>query len=116
MKNKKHLLETIHHFIVGFFLTLKGVDKVLHHPVIGGLILAFGIILLFYFVYDLRGKRESSFLAILAHFFEAVALFLITVLYFKDGKTYLPYFTLIASIAFFISAIVLWRKSRRSVH
>ena len=58
MKNKKHFMEALHHFIVGFFLTIKGFDKFTHHHLIGGLILAFGIIILLYFLYEIWRKSR----------------------------------------------------------
>ena len=112
MKAKKHILESIHHFIVGFFLILKGYDKMAHHQLIGGVILAFGGIILIYFLYEMLAKKQSRTLKILVHLFEAIALLFTTYIFFKDGKTYLQYFTLAAAIGFFISVIVLFRKGR----
>ena len=111
MKNKKHIFELIQHFIVGFFLTLKGFDKLSHYPIIGSIVLSFGLILLFYFVSELIKAHQSKTLNLLANLFEAVALLLATYLFYTEGKLYIQYATLIASIGFFITFFILVFKN-----
>jgi hypothetical protein len=114
MKNKKHILAAFHHFIVGFFLTIKGFDKFTHcHHLIGGFIFTFGIIILFYFLYEISAKKQGRTLKLLVHLFEGLALLFTSYIFFEDGKTYLPYITLTASIGFFISVVVIYFKTKQ---
>ena len=115
MKNKKHFLEAFHHFIVGFFLTIKGFDKFTHHHLIGGLILAFGIIILLYFLYEVLAKKQGRTLKLLVHVFEGVALLFTSYIFFEEGKKYLPYVTLAASIGFFVSVVVIYIQTKKPV-
>lgn len=103
---KKQLL-TMHHFIVAIILMIKGVDKIQHHhSLIGWTILLLGIIIMVYFIFIKRSKKPYSLLEIIIHLFESIALFLTTYVYFQEGKTLLPYITLIAGIGFFIATFI----------
>ena len=104
MKNK---LLSIHHFIVAVILLSKGFDKIQHHHnLIGWTILLLGIIVLSYFIFIKLSKRPHSFLELIIHFFESIALFLTTYVYFQEGKSLLPYVTMIAGIGFLIATII----------
>ena len=81
MSSKKLVLEKIHHLIVGFFLTLKGIDKITTHTLIGSLILMFGLTLIGYFIYQIKTKSDGNTLQILVHLFEALALLFIAYIY-----------------------------------
>jgi len=113
MQNKKHVLEKIHHLIVGFFLTLKGVDKISHHYILGGLILGFGITILTYFFYKITRNVHNKALSVMVHLFEALALLFTAYIYYSEGKVYLPYVVLLASVGFFISVIILMAKKNK---
>jgi FtsH-binding integral membrane protein len=104
MKNK---LLSIHHFIVAVILMSKGFDKIQHHHnLIGWTILLLGIIVLSYFIFIKLSKKSHSFLELVIHFFESIALFLTTYVYFQEGKSFLPYVTMIAGIGFLIATII----------
>jgi hypothetical protein len=104
MKNK---LLSIYHFIVAVILMSKGFDKIQHHHnFIGWTILLLGFIVLSYFIFIKLSKKAHSFLEIVIHFFESIALFLTTYIYFQEGKSFLPYVTMIASIGFLIATII----------
>jgi uncharacterized membrane protein len=107
MKNRKQLLESIHHFIIGVFLILKGYDKFLHHKIIGSVIFIFGIILLFYFFYDNIKENSGRTLRVLVHLFEGFAMLLTMYVFYQDEKVYLPVITFIAAIGFFLSAYLI---------
>jgi hypothetical protein len=110
MAGKKHLLHSIHHFLTGVVLTIKGVDKVSHHAFIGGLILLFGVVILSFFVYTLIKKQHGQNLELMVRWFEAlVALFMAYIL-FSEGRTLLPYAFLLAAIGFFTSIYVFHKK------
>ncbi len=102
--------EAIHHFILGVVLMLKGYDKFSHHPITGGLILLFGIIIIVYFIYDLKVKNQGHVLKFLVHLFEGFALLFTSFVFFEEGKKYLPYFTLCASIIFFVWSFTIYFK------
>lgn len=112
MKNKKKFIESFHSVIIGSYLTVEGFDKFDLNRFIGGLILAFGIIILLYFLYNIFTKRESILLKLLIHLSEGTALLLTSYLFFKEGKIYIPYVTLLASVGFFISVVILLIKAR----
>jgi hypothetical protein len=104
MKNK---LLSIHHFVVSVILISKGLDKIQHHhSFIGWTILLLGLIILSYFIYLKLSKKSHSTLDLIIHLFESIALFLTSYVYFQEGKSLLPYVSLIASIGFFIATII----------
>lgn len=104
MKNK---LLSIHHILVVVILMSKGFDKIQHHhSFIGWTIFLFGIIVLSYLISIRRSKKPHSTLELWMHFFESIALFLTSYVYFQEGKSLLPYVTLTAGIGFLIATIV----------
>jgi hypothetical protein len=107
MKIRKHLLESIHHFIIGFFLIFKGFDKFYHYKIIGSVIFILGIIFLIYFFYDNLKANSGKSLRVLVHLFEGFAMLLTTYIFYHDEKEYLPVITLIAAIGFFLSAYLI---------
>jgi FtsH-binding integral membrane protein len=103
---KKQLL-SFHHFIVAVILMTKGFDKIQHHhSFIGWTILLLGLIVLIYFIFIKVSKKPHALLVLIIHLFESLALFLTTYVYFQEGKTFLPYVTLIAGIGFLIATII----------
>jgi len=104
MKNK---LLSIHHLFVAIILMTKGFDKIQHHhSFIGWTILLLGIIALLYFIFIKISKKPHLLLELIMHLFESIALFLTTYVYFQEGKTLLPYVTLIAAIGFLIATLL----------
>ena len=112
MTRKKQVLHSIQHFLIGLALTLKGGDKLSHHPFIGGLILSFGIIILVYFFYILIRKPSGTNLSNFVHWFEAIACLFTAYILFRDGARFLPYVFLLASIGFFIALYISYKKAR----
>jgi hypothetical protein len=106
MKTSKRLPHSVPHFIIGFALVLKGYDKLSHHPVIGSIILSFGIIILAYFFYVLLKKHPAERLNNLVHWFEALASLFTAYIFFEEGAKYLPFVFLLASIGFFIAIYI----------
>ncbi len=85
----------------------KGFDKIQHHHnFIGWTILILGIFVLTYFIFIKLSKKPHSFLELIIHFFESIALFLTSYVYFQEGKLLLPYVTLIAGFGFLIATII----------
>lgn len=115
MKNRKHFLESLHFFLIGFLITTEGIDELHNHVIIGSLLLFFGITLLLYFIYAQLKKQMGFSLKIMAHLFEAVVLLFTSYLLFKEGKTYVPYFNLAASIGLFISVVVLFYRRKKII-
>ena len=114
MEGRKNKLNAITHLLVSFALVLKGLDKLSHgHPVIGSILLAFGLIILFYFIYLARNKKHSVLLDDLVHLFEALAALFVAYIYYNEGSNYLHYVFLVAALGFFI-AIYVSRKKRSS--
>jgi uncharacterized YccA/Bax inhibitor family protein len=114
MKNRKHFLESLHFFLIGFLITTEGIEELHSHVIIGGLMLLFGITLLLYFIYVQIKKTQSFNLKIMAHFFEAIVLLFTSYILFKEEKIYVPYFNLAASIGLFISIAVLFYRRKKN--
>ena len=112
MVGRKQLLHSIHHLITGAVLIIKGVDKISHHPFIGGLILFFGVVILSYFIYALNKKQHSHNLELVVHWFEALVALFMAYIFFSEGKTFLPYVFLLAAIGFFISIYLIYKKAK----
>src|SRR5688500_17754259 len=100
MTRKKTMMLFLQHFLIGCVLTIKGIDKISHHAIIGSILLIFGLIVLAYFFYSLFVKRPSERLTLLAHWFEAIAALFTAYIFFTEGATYLPYLFLLAAIGF----------------
>jgi drug/metabolite transporter (DMT)-like permease len=112
MAGKKHLLHSIHHFLTGAVLVIKGIDKTAHHAMLGGLILLFGVLILSFFVYTVTKKRLSHQLEGMVRWFEALVTLFTAYIFFTEGKTLLPYVFLLASIGFFISVYMFYKKKK----
>lgn len=113
MIEKTRIVHSIHHFLVGFSLTLKGITKISHHPVIGSIILLFGLIILAYFLYVLLRSHPAEKLGHIIHWFEALASLFTAYIFFEEGAKYLPYVFLLAAVGFFISIFVSHKKATR---
>lgn len=110
----KQQLQSIYHFIVAIVLMTKGYDKIEHHhSIIGWIIFLFGVIILGYFIFLKVSQKPHSSLEIIIHLFESIALFLITYVYFEQGKSLLPYITLLAGIGFLIAAILHLKRHKK---
>lgn len=112
MPKRKAVLQFLQHFLIGSVLTIKGIDKISHHAVMGSIILLFGIIILAFFIYTLTAKKPSEKLTVLAHWFEAIAALFTAYIFFTEGATYLPYLFLLAAVGFFIGIYVHAKKHR----
>lgn len=106
MATKKYLLHSFHHFLIGGILVLKGFTKFDHHPLLGSLIILFGIIILLYFFYTILKKTESRKMNIAIHIFEALVAIFTAYIFWDEGKRYLQYASLLAAIGFFIAAYI----------
>lgn len=113
MTGKKHLLHSIHHLLIAGILILKGYDKYSHHNIIGGLMLFFGIIVLLYFIYMIFKKNESRTMNIVIHLFEALVSLFTAYIFFEEGKKYLQYMCLLASLGFFIAVYVSFTRRKK---
>jgi TRAP-type uncharacterized transport system fused permease subunit len=112
MARRKEILHSVKHFLIGSALTLKGADKIGHHPVIGSIILLFGLIILVYFFYLLIKKHPNEKLAPIVHWFEAIASLFTAYIFFEEGATYLPWVFLLASFGFFLSIYIEHRHKK----
>jgi hypothetical protein len=115
MKNRKHFLESLHFFLIGFLITTEGIEELHSHVIIGGLMLLFGITLLLYFIYVQIKKTQGFNLKILAHLFEAIVLLFTSYILFREEKIYVPYFYLAASIGLVVSIPVLFYRRKKNI-
>ena len=112
MTAKNPVLHSIQHLLLGAVLVLKGIDKIPHHHILGGLILSFGIVVLLYFLYMVLKQKESRTMHILIHLFEAFASLFTAYIFFEEGKKYLQYALILAAIGFFVSVYVYMRNHK----
>lgn len=111
MKSK---LESFHHFVVAVILIAKGFAKLQHHhSIMGWTILLMGLIILVYFIFIKFSKKPHSVLGILIHLFESLALFLTSYAYFQEGKSFLPYVTLLAAVGFLVATFVHFKGGKK---
>jgi CHASE2 domain-containing sensor protein len=116
-KEIKENLFSIQHLLVAVILMTKGYDKVTHyHNFIGWTILVFGILISGYFILIKLTKIEKVFFEPIVHLAESIALLLTSYVYFKEGKTFLPYITLIAGIGFLIAVILHLLKHKKKLN
>ena len=113
MQGRKHILHSLHHFLTGGALILKGSTKISHHAFIGSAILIFGILILAFFFYTLFKKHYGDKLELMVRWFEALVSLFTAYIFFTEGKTLLPYVFLLASIGFFISIYVFHKKKKK---
>jgi hypothetical protein len=113
MTGKKELLHSIHHFLTAAILITKGIDKIGHHLVIGGLMLLFGVIILGFFIYSLASKQHHDKLELIVRWFEAFVSLLMAYIFFTEEKKFLPYIFLLGAIGFFISIFVFHKNKRQ---
>lgn len=111
MENKKHKLNIVLHFLLATTLILKGIDKFPHHNVLGGLILLFGLVVLFYFIYTIARKKQSHTMHLIILSFEAIVSMFVAYIFYDEGKKYIQYFFVLAAMGFLISIFILLRKS-----
>ena len=114
MATRKHILHSVHHFLAGALLILKGITKFgQEKPAVATLFILFGIIILVYFIYVLAKRSELRGLNITIHVLEGIAALFTAYIFYVEGATYLPYLFLLAALGFFISAYVtITRKER----
>ncbi|MEO6167061.1 MAG: hypothetical protein ABIO46_07605 [Chitinophagales bacterium] len=113
----KHRYGTIAHVMTGAVLILKGYAKITaHYAGVGSIILLLGIAIIAYVIYESQQKEHSKLLTIAVHFFEGLALLFTTYVYIEEGKTYIQYLTLAASIGFFVAVVIMYMKYKKSVH
>lgn len=114
-KSAKQKIESLPHLITGIFLMIKGFDKMQHHyQFIGLLITLFGVIIFAYYLYEQLSAGADRRLKLIVHIFECLTLLLTTYVFFREGKTYLPYATLLAALLFLVAIIIHLRKEKRN--
>jgi FtsH-binding integral membrane protein len=113
IKNNKRGIKSLYHLIIGISLIIKGLDKIEHHhSVIGIIVLFIGLAIIGYYAYINIRKKSNHILNIAVHLCEGLALLLTSYIYFKDGKTYLPYVLLVAGVGFIIVGIIHLKKGK----
>ncbi|HRI19652.1 MAG TPA: hypothetical protein PLA68_01805 [Panacibacter sp.] len=118
-KNKKRaaVAEKLSHYLTGFIVILKGIDKAEHfkeHPFIVILLFILGAFIIVATYFHHFFERKVKEFKTLIHITEAVVLLLVTYYYFEEGKTALSFAFLVAAIANFIAAFVLYKKKLRA--
>ena len=101
---RNEFFELIGHLCVGLSILMKGIDKVEHHPFIGGVLIFAGLLVI---VFSIKhNKIESKFGKIKYFVFgvESVVMALIGYSYYQDGSNLIHYAYFIVALMF-IAAI-----------
>lgn len=99
--NAKRLftLETIGHLLTAAVLLTKGIDKLsLGHTGIGLAMLVSGALVLVFLGYTMRTGRGHRYASAAVFLAEALAMALIAYLYIEEGKRYIQYAAMAASV------------------
>ena len=110
MTQSKKKIHAVTHFLIALTLILKGADKLGHHPIIGSMLLLFGLVIFYFFIHALITKKVEERFELATHWFEAIANLFVAYVFFTEGATYLPYVFLLAAAGFFIAIFMHYRK------
>lgn len=117
MAKSSSKLELLGHFIVAAVLLFKGMDKVMiGHVLIRAVMIASGILVLLFLLYSIRTGRGHRMVKAVAFLFEALAMSLVTYLYFEEGKQYVQYATLAAAVLCLCASFMSVVRVRKDVH
>lgn len=113
MADKKHIRESIAHYLTGAVVIMKGYEKSAHfheHPFITIALFVLGVFIIiatiFHHWFENRVKSFKSLL----HTCEFLVLSLVTYYYYSEGKLALPTVYLLAAIGHLVAAIIFYRK------
>jgi len=117
MKTFHPKLEVFLHLMTAFVLLLKGFDKITHHHLISGttlLVLTVAVLALVFLgerLYLSHSKVKQACLLI-----ESLALSVVALVFFQEGRVYLPYAFGTCALAYLVVAFVHYKKHKGSVH
>lgn len=116
-KKRNPRLERLTHYLFGFLIILKGIDKSEHfseHPFLClSLFIIGGFILFANFRHHLFEKHFKDF-HVLLFLCEGLVLLGISYYYFSEGRKGLPYAYLVGAVVYFIAAIIRYRKKSKA--
>lgn len=117
MKTRNAKLEFFLHLLTGLVLVLKGADKLTQSHLISGSIMLLLALLIFGLV--LFGEKlnfSHSKVKRISWLIESLALFIVALVFYQEGRQYLQYVFGTCAIVYFILAIVHFVKHRNSAH
>ena len=109
-------LEKLAHYLAGFVILLKGIDKAEHfreHPFITLFFLAMGLFIGFATYKHHYFEKKFKDFKVLLFLCEAIVLSVVTWYYFNEGKKALPFAYLSATILYYILAAVTFIKTKK---
>ncbi|QCR21143.1 hypothetical protein [Pontibacter sp. SGAir0037] len=117
MKAHSPRLELFLHLLTALVLLLKGADKISHSHFISGsllLLLAFMILALVF----LEKRLHLSHIRVkqICFLVESLALSIISIVFFQEGRHYLPYVFGACALTYLIVAIVSFAKAKEAAH
>lgn len=105
------------HLLTVFVLLLKGADKLTKsHLVSGSSLVLLGLLILVLIVLEKRYHWSHALVRQACLLIEAVALAIMAVVFYQEGKVYLPYVFGACAITYLIVALVAARKNKTSAH
>jgi len=117
MADKKHIRESIAHYLTGAIVLLKAYDKSEHfheHPFITILLVILGVIIILATAFHHSIEKRIGEFKILLHLCEAMVLALVTYYYFSEGKKALPFVYSFTVVGHLIAAYFFYRKKEKA--
>jgi len=115
-RNRNPRIQRLAHYLVGFLVIVKGVEKSEHfsdHPVLClSLFIIGGFILFANFRHHYFEKHFKEFDVVL-FFCEGLVLTGVSYYYFSEGRKGLPYAYLLGAVVYFVVAVIKYRKKSK---
>jgi uncharacterized membrane protein len=114
----KEKLQGLAHYLAGFVILLKGVDKAEHfseHPFITIFFFIMGAFIIFATAKHHYFEKRFKDFKVLMFLCEGITLSIVTYYYFSEGKKALPYAYLLATILYFVMALVTYTGKKTEI-
>jgi uncharacterized membrane protein len=114
----KEKLQGLAHYLAGFVILLKGVDKAEHfseHPFITIFFFIMGAFIIFATAKHHYFEKRFNDFKVLMFLCEGITLSIVTYYYFSEGKKALPYAYLLATILYFVMALVTYTGKKTEI-
>ena len=118
MADKKHIRESIAHYLTGLIVLVKGYEKSAHfhdHPFITIALFCLGAFIIIATIFHHWFEKHIKEFKTLLHTCESLVLFLVAYYYFSEGKKGLPIAYTLAAIGHAVAAFFFYRKKVKAI-
>ncbi|EJF09708.1 hypothetical protein [Pontibacter sp. BAB1700] len=118
MKDRNHRLGLLVHVLTVFVLLLKGADKLSQqHVLSGGFFVGLGILIILLLILEKVYHWSHRSVKIACFLIESAALAVMAIVFYQEGKQYLPYVFGLSATAYLIIALAsIFRKGESTQH